>query len=138
MKPESGDHIHGEITGDVSGQAAIGKHITQQAHVGAGTLTPEERAELDRRVSNLRDRVAAEAPEEEREAALERVDELRDELESDDPDPTTLSYVGQWLIRKVPSIGGAVVSTVVNPLVGKLVGAAAEGIAEQLRARLGG
>lgn len=136
VRDPAGDHIHGEITGDVSGQAAIGKAITQQSNVGAGALTPGERAELDQLLANLRARVAAEAPDAEREAALERVGELEEELARDEPDSVTLAYVARWFLRKMPALGGVVVSTVVHPLVGKLVGAAGEGLAEQLRTRL--
>lgn len=128
---QAGDRIEGTITGDVSGQVAIGKHIQQQSTVG-GALTQQERAELDRMLTELRARVAAQAPPEQKEAALERVGEVEAELKSDKPDPVTLAYVRQWFVKKLPGLAGAVVSVVVHPLVGKLVGAVGEGLADRI------
>ena len=137
QEDRGGDRIDGSVTGDVSGQVAIGKNIRQRSTVG-GPLTPDERAKLDRMLAELRARVAAEAPEEQREAALERVAEVEEELASEKPDPVTLAYVRQWFVKKLPGLAGAVVSLVVHPLVGKLVGAVGEGLADHVRGRLNG
>src|SRR5690606_1137488 len=101
QEDRGGDRIEGTVTGDVSGQVAIGKNIRQQSTDGQA-LTPDERAELNRMLAELRARVAAEAPEAEREAALERVGEVEEELAGDDPDPVTLAYVRQWFLKKLP------------------------------------
>lgn len=131
----AGDRIEGTITGDVSGQVAIGKHIQQESTV-TGPLTPQERGELERMLAELRTRVASEAPPEQREAALERVGEIEAELASEKPDPITLAYVRQWFVKKLPGLASAVVSVVVHPLVGKLVGAVGEGVADHIRGRM--
>src|SRR5690606_10240505 len=68
QEDRGGDRIEGTVTGDVSGQVAIGKNIRQQSTDGQA-LTPDERAELNRMLAVLRARVAAEAPDAERAAA---------------------------------------------------------------------
>lgn len=134
----TGDQAHVTIGGNVSGgQVAAGKNITQVAGA-AGVLTPEERLQLDALLADLRARVEAEAPDAQREAALERVGELEEELKSETPDRSTVEYVRNWFVKKLPVLAGAVISVVVNPLVGKLVGVVGEGLAEQVRGRMGG
>lgn len=122
MSQSQGDYISGTVTGNVSGQAAIGKDISQNQTVGApAQLTDDERAELQQLFVDLRARVAAEAPGDHRDAAVERVQELEEALSAADPDLTTAEYVKRWFLKRLPGLAGLVTGVLVNPIVGKLV-----------------
>ena len=131
--------ITSNITGDVSGQVAVGTDIEQRQSLGgsASEVSEAELAELRQLLKALQTRVAAEAPVEKREAALERVAELEEAVTTPEPDLTTMEYVKQWFARHLPSLAGAVTSVVVNPIVGKLVGAAGDAAVSEFRRRFG-
>jgi hypothetical protein len=136
---KGGQRITSKITGDVSGQVAVGTDIEQRQSVGgsASEVSEAEFAELRQLLTALHTRVAAEAPVEKREAALERVAELEEAVTTPEPDLTTMEYVKQWFARHLPSLAGAVTSVVVNPIVGKLVGAAGDAAVSEFRRRFG-
>ena len=122
MSQVQGDHIGATITGDVSGQVAVGEHIAQTYTSGGGSgLSNEERAQLDDLFVALKARVAAEAPDDQRPSATERVNELADALTGEAPDLNTVQYVKRWFVRKLPHLAGLITSVLVNPIVGKLV-----------------
>ena len=137
---KSGDVIHAVISGDVSGQVAVGKGITQTQTVGAARpeVTEAELAELRQALADLKARVEAEAPPEKKEAALERVEELEEAVTAEEPDLTTMEYVKRWFFKNLPGLGGAVTSVIVHPIVGKLVEAAGDALAAEFRRRFGG
>ncbi|MGI8594167.1 MAG: hypothetical protein ACR2ML_07370 [Solirubrobacteraceae bacterium] len=138
---QSGDHISASFAGaTVPGTVAVGKDIRQSQAVGTMStqITDAEIAEVRRAFADLRATVQAQAPEERREAALERVDELEAAVVTEEPDPTTAAYVKGWFAKNVPQLAGAVVSVVVHPVVGKLVEAAGEVVADQFRKLVGG
>ena len=125
----TGDAISANIAGNISGgQVAVGKDIAQSQTVGTAAVTTEELAELRAAFSQLATEVEAQAPPERRAAAVERVAELEQALLADEPDITTVQYVGRWFRSNLPQLAGAVVSIVVNPIVGKLVGAAGDAL----------
>jgi hypothetical protein len=138
-KPEkSGDVISANISGSVSGQIGVGKDITQTQTIGERLpVTDAEMAELRKMVAELKAKVEAEAPPETKEAALERVDELEEAVTAKEPDITTMEYVKRWFTKNLPTLAGAVTGVVVNPIVGKLVEVAGEGLAAQFRQRFG-
>ena len=142
MSPEerSGDVIHGTISGPVTGQAAIGKDIQQTYTTGATPpqVTAEDLAALRQALAALKAQVAAEAPPDKKDAALERVDELEAAVTAPEPDLSTMEYVKGWFLRNAPQVAGAVTGLVVNPIVGKVVEAAGEGLAAEFRRRFGG
>ncbi len=139
-KQESGDVIRATISGDVSGQVAVGKGITQTQTVGATQpeVTEAELAELRQALADLKTKVAAEAPPEKKDAALERVDELKDAITAEKPDLTTMEYVKGWFVKNLPGLAGAVTSVVVHPIVGRLVEAAGDALTTEFRRRFGG
>ena len=136
----TGDRIEATISGEISGQVAVGKHITQQQTIGAARqeVTPEERAELQRLLDELKTQIEAEAPAEKKDAALERVQELEEELGSEKPDLSTMAYVKRWFGKNLPKLAGAVTGVIIHPIVGKLVEAAGEGLSEKLSALIKG
>lgn len=125
------------INGDQSGQIAIGNDISQQMTRGEPP-TDEEVAELREQFRHLQRRVADEAPPEAREEAQAKVAELESAVVADEPDLTTMEYVRNWFMKRLPSLAGAVTGVIVNPVVGKLVGAAGDALVAEFRRRFGG
>jgi hypothetical protein len=129
----TGDTISAQITGAVSGQVAVGKRIAQQQTTGAADVTPDELAQLRQAFADLRADVAAQAPPERQAAAVERVEELEQAVLAEEPDMTTIAYVGRWFKTNLPGLAGAITGIVVHPVVGRIVGAAGNAIAAELR-----
>lgn len=136
-----GDAISANISGNVSGQVAVGKQIDQRQALGdsaVAALSDVELAQLRQAFADLRAQVAAAAPPETATAAVERVDELEQALLAERPDLTTVQYVTRWFRTKLPSVAGAVVGLVVHPLVGRLVESTGTMLADELRALVSG
>jgi hypothetical protein len=129
----TGDTISANITGDVSGAVAVGKHIDQRQGVDAADLTADDLAQVRQAFADLRADVAAQAPPERRAAAVERIEELEQACLADEPDTTTIAYVGGWFKTNLPGLAGAVTGIFVHPVVGRIVGAAGKAIAAELR-----
>lgn len=125
----AGDAISANISGNISGgQVAVGKDIAQNQTVGDIAVTNEELAQLRVAFSELATQVEANAPPERRAAAVERVAELEQAVLADEPDVTTIQYIGRWFRNNLPQLAGAVASIVIHPIVGKLVGAAGDAL----------
>jgi hypothetical protein len=132
--------ISGSISGSVGGQAAIGAGINQQQALGDAAVAAVTQAELQQlrgAFADLRAQVEAQAAPQERAAAVERVDELEQAVLADKPDVTTIRYVAQWFGRNLPKLAGAVTTVVVHPLVGRLVEAAGEMLADDFLKLMG-
>ncbi len=97
-------------------------------------MSSAELAQLRGAFAELATEVEAQAPPERRAAAVERVAELEQALLADEPDITTVQYVGRWFRSNLPQLAGAVASIVVNPIVGKLVGAAGDALVAEFSA----
>jgi hypothetical protein len=130
--------ISARITGDVSGQVAVGQNINQSRSEIERPVTSDEIHELRQMLNQLKARVEAEAPAEKKEAALERVNELEQAITEKKPDLSTMEYVKNWFGKNAPGLAGAVVSVVVHPIVGKLVEAAGDMLTADFRKRFGG
>jgi hypothetical protein len=135
----SGDVIRATISGDISGQVAVGKGITQIQTIGAARpeVTEADLAELRQILADLKAKVAAKAPPEKKDAALARVEELEEAVTAGEPDLPTMEYVKRWFAKNLPGLAGAVTSVVVHPIVGKLVEAAGDALATEFRRRFG-
>jgi hypothetical protein len=117
--------------GDVTqSQIVMGDYNTVSQRVG---LTPQETAELRAAFSDMRTEVAREAPPERRDEALAQADELERAVVAERPEPDRIRTVLRWFRDNAPQLAGAVVSVVINPLVGKVVEGAGEAIADQFR-----
>jgi len=133
----TGDTFSASISGNISGgQVAVGKDIAQNQTVGDVAVTHEERAQLRTTFDELATQVEAQAPPERRAAAVERIAELEQAVLADAPDITTIQYVGRWFRSNLPQLAGAVVSVVINPIVGKLVGAAGDALVKEFSGTL--
>jgi hypothetical protein len=128
-------------TGDLSGsQFAVGEDITQTQQISheRPEVTPAELAELSQMCANLKRLVEAQAPPDKKADALRCVVELEEAVTAEKPDLTTMGYVKNWFVKNLPSLAGAVTGLVVHPIVGKLVEAAGEMLASELKQHFGG
>ena len=131
--------INATLSGDISGQVAVGKNITQAQVIGVaqGEMTEADWAALRQMLAELKVKVEAEAPPDQKKTALERVGELEEAITGKEPDLTGMEYVKNWFVKHIPALAGAVTSVVVNPIVGKLVEAAGEMVAQEFKRRFG-
>jgi hypothetical protein len=132
------DRIKANISGTNYGMVIIGNSNTQVHNQQVITAPSEEdRASLNQLLAGLRQRVAQEVPTEKQAPALERVGELEEALSVSEPDLSTIEYVKKWFERHLPDLAGAVTGIIMNPIVGKLVGAAGDILALEFRRRFG-
>jgi hypothetical protein len=137
---KTGDSISATVTGSsISGQVAVGKDITQTQTIGVtqSEVSEADLAQLRQLLADLKTQVEAQAAPERKDAALERVGELQEAITAQKPDLTTMEYVSAWFARNLPKLAGAVTSVVIHPIVGKLVEAAGDGLADDFRRRFG-
>jgi len=136
---QTSGNIEAHIAGDVSGQIAVGRDIHQRQTIGIPrpVVTPEERGELRAVLDQLKAQVAAVAPPELRQSASERVQELDEAVSADLPDLSTIEYVRGWIGRHLPQLAGSITSLVFHPVLGKLVEAAGDLLADEFRRRFG-
>lgn len=135
----TGDSISATISGNVSGQVAVGKQITQTQTIGAppSEVTEDDRAALLAALNALKARVAETAPEGKKDSAMEKVEELQEAVNAEKPDLPTMEYVKGWFGKHLPDLAGAVTGVVVHPVVGKLVQQAGEALASEFKRRFG-
>jgi hypothetical protein len=140
-KPARSHTAH--ISGGVSGQFAQGDgNVQTQVHGTPKAADPADLAELRRMLDELRAQVEAAAPPEKRVEAVQQVEEIGKAIESPDPAdpadlPDRLTVVKRWFKDHLPALAGAVVSVIVNPIVGKVVEAAGTGLAAEVQRRFG-
>lgn len=134
-----GDQITGTVSGQITdSQVAIGKGISQTkvSTPASYQVSEAELAKLHQEFSDLRAQVLARVPENNRSAAMERVGELEEAVTAKEPDVTTMEYVKRWFAKYAPAIAGSVTGVLVNPIVGKLVQAAGDGVASEFNRRV--
>lgn len=136
---KAGRSYNAHVSGGVSGQLIQGDGNYQVQTVSTSPITGTDLAEVRKLLEDLRARVEAEASPEKKEEALQQVKELEDTLETKDPEdvPDRLGGVKSWFKRNLPILAGAVVSVIVNPIVGKVVEAAGTGLAAEIQRRFG-
>ena len=137
MSEKKGDEIRVNISGNISGQVAVGKHISQIENTGLiqPDITEDELMVLKQLLENLKAKVASEASPDKKDSALERVQELQEAVTAKEPDLTTMEYVRKWFSKHLPKLSGAVTGVVIHPIVGKLVEAAGNTLADDFRRR---
>jgi hypothetical protein len=136
----SGDRITSRIDvgGDFTGQAATGKDIEMQNVVVRERPTPQELADLHARFEELERTVKETAPDEQRDEALDKVAQLEAAVTAEEPDLPMMEHVRNWFRKHAPGALGAVVSVIVNPVVGKLVAAGGDALAAEFARRFEG
>lgn len=137
MTERPSDSTSVSVGGHMTGSLVVGTGnvVTTTTTIGGGVLTPAEQAELRAALASLEQRATAEAPPELRKEAVDRVKELEGSITAERPDVSRMEAVWNWFRLHVPKLAGAVVSVVVNPIVGKLVEAGGESLVGEFRRR---
>lgn len=133
QKPKDGINVN--ISGDVSGQIVVGNNNSVTKSIQNASVTPAELVELRKLLGELRSKVQAEAAPDKKDAALEKVAELEQAVLEEKPDLSTMEYVKNWFGKHLPGLTGTVVGIFVHPVVGKLVEAAGDAVAEEFKRR---
>jgi len=137
----SGDHIQVDIQGGVAQGAqfiAGSGNIQTSSNTAAGAVSQAELDGIKRMLTQLLEQVKASAPPEKKEEAIGQIKELEEAITGPQPDVDRMSGVKSWFKRNIPKLAGSVVSVIVNPIVGKVVEAAGEGLAGEIQRRFGG
>ena len=130
--------VNTSISGNVSGQVAIGNNISQIQRLSESEsieVTPEDLIVLKQLFEELKVRISSEVEPSKQSSALERINELQETMTPEKIDLTTIKYVKQWFMKSLPKISGAVTSVIIHPIVGKLVEASGDVAAEEFRRR---
>lgn len=116
---------------------AIASNINQASPTVSNQVqvTEADLANLQRMLASVKAQVEAEAPPEKKQTALEKVAELEEAIITEKPDLSTMEYVRNWFVKHLPTLSGAIASVVVHPIVGKLVEAAGDTVADEFRRR---
>ena len=138
-KDKRGDKISANISGDISGQVAVGSGITQKQFIDKSKkeVTEDDRAQLKELFSILREAIKNQSPTEKKDSAVERINELEQTIASEKPDITTMEYIKNWFSKNLPALAGSVTSVLVHPVVGKIVESAGEAVSAEFRKRFG-
>ena len=131
-------NVNTSISGNVSGQVAIGNNISQIQRLSESEsieVTPEDLIVLKQLFEELKVRISSEVEPSKQSSALERINELQETMTPEKIDLTTIKYVKQWFMKSLPKISGAVTSVIIHPIVGKLVEASGDVAAEEFRRR---
>lgn len=137
---KSSETYTANIDNNTGGQVAVGQHLTQTIHnQNIGKTQPEvtksDLAQLQQIIDSLKTQIEAQAPPEKKDAAIERVEELKEAVTATEPDLSTMEYVKNWFVKKLPALAGSVTSVIIHPIVGKLVTAAGDTLADDFRRR---
>jgi hypothetical protein len=121
----------------ISGPLHTGSGDILVEHWEARGLTAEEMEALRALFADLRTQVAAAAPPELAKEAQAQVDALEKEVSAEKPDVSKMRRVRDWFLKHLPKVAGVVASVLVNPILGKVVEAAGDLAADELRQRFG-
>jgi len=134
-KKVGGDNI--EVTiGDHSSSMAVGKNVQQVIGVQPQVeVTEADIAAVRDIFAELKHQIEAQSPLDKKSPAMERVGELEEAVIAAKPNLTTMEYVKNWFEKHLPQMAGAIVSVLVNPIVGKVVEATGELAAGELKRR---
>jgi hypothetical protein len=117
--------------GDVSqSQFVTGDYNSVAQHVG---LSAQDVDALRGAFADMRAQVAAEAPPDQRETAVAQAAEIEAAIVAETPDPGRVRRALRWFRDHLPQLAGTVAGVLVNPIVGKVVAAAGDAVAEEVR-----
>jgi hypothetical protein len=117
--------------GNVSqSQFVTGDYNTVAQHVG---LAPEETQQLREAFDGMKAQVAEQAPPEQRAEAVAQATELEKAVVAKEPDPGRVRTALRWFRDHLPQLAGTVAGVLVHPVVGKVVAAAGDAVAAEVR-----
>jgi len=131
---QKGDHFEVHI-GSVSGPVHTGKGDILVEQWQANMTRGEALEAAHQLFAELRAQMAEQAPPEMEEEAKAKVDALEEAVTAKTPDLEKMARIREWFVKHLPSAVGTVTSVLVNPILGKVVEAAGDLAAEQLRQR---
>lgn len=141
--PQSGPHsgsinisIGGSIQAD---QLALGQSIQQVKldNPTQGRLSDAEWMQLQQAFEVLKLQIEQQVMASQQPIAKKRVEELKAAIAQSEPDLDRIAALRHWFAKHLPTLTGAVTSVIVNPIVGKLVEAAGDLLANDFRDRFG-
>lgn len=134
-----GDRYEVHVGGNVEGQVAVGRDITQTRRdvLSAAGVNQVEIESFRLLVENVRRQIEEQADPAKRENALSKVRELEEAAVSRQPDAGGVARVRDWFSRHLPGLVGGVMSIVVHPVVGAVVRTAGEVATKEFRERFG-
>lgn len=132
----SGDTFRTYI-GPVSGPVHTGQGDIVIQHWEARGVTAADIEALRQLFADLRAQVATMAPPALAQEAQAQVDALEQEATAERPNVSKMQRVRDWFLKHLPGVAGTVTSVLVNPILGKVVEAAGDIAAEELRQRFG-
>lgn len=134
-----GFSVGGDITGS---QITIGNSnvVIQGDRNRVGTtsvrtISPTELKKLRAQFARLKDQIETTVPADKKVEAMQKADELQVAILQKKPSPSKMASIRKWFARNAPGLAGTVTSVIVHPIVGKLVEAAGEAVAEEFRKR---
>ncbi|MFC2030328.1 CHAT domain-containing protein [Chloroflexota bacterium] len=113
-------------------------------HTGSGDINVDsihyglDANDLEGLFRALSDLVAQQSPPDRKDEALQEVGQLQQAVEEDVPNLSKMESVLNWFKDNIPQLAGAVTSVILNPIVGKIVEAAGDLVAEEFTRRFGG
>jgi hypothetical protein len=110
-------------------QIAIGDNINQ-THI-----TAADQLQLRRLFDRLVADVEVQAPAEQKVEAVATARELQASLIASPPQLDRTERAKNWLLKNLPGIAGTLTATFVNPILGKLVQASGDALAEEFKRR---
>lgn len=117
--------------GNVSeSQFVTGDYNTVAQYVG---LAPEETQQLRDAFDGMRARVAEQAPPDQRAEAVAQAGELEKAVVAKEPDPGRVRTALRWFRDHLPQLAGTVAGVLVHPVVGKVLAAAGDAVAGEVR-----
>ncbi|MBE9103065.1 hypothetical protein [Vacuolonema iberomarrocanum] len=144
MNPSNASHSPGSgsvnisIGGNLNGeQIAMGHTIkqTQITNPKAEVVSDTEWLQLRQELDTLKAILRAYAPTEKQGEAIAQVDALEQAITAGKPDLTRMQHIKHWFAKYLPTFTGAVTSVIVHPIVGKIVEASGQVLADKLTER---
>ncbi len=141
----SGDFIVANV-GAGSKNVAVGKGITQTVYEIVGEPTPDDKAIITEKLSEVEATLATDAGAGGNSMLSQMAQfqlklltgELSKVAEGEIPSAITITQIGDWLLDNLPGMAETLTSLFATPAVGRVVGKAGEAAIAWLRQRFGG
>ena len=121
---------------NVTGTTAIGTQINQKVtEIKFSGLPPNEQAEISKAFADFRAEVEREAPPAVKDEAVRQATEIERAAAAPTPDLGAIATARRWFLDHAPTLFGAVTAVLANPILGKVVQAAGDAVADEFKRR---